>query len=217
MNVASPLDLTVAERAPALPGVLIADRLDGLAQLADPETAAVICESQVSEAFQTWLDRLGPAVLPSTRVILRPGNVPEMIEKTCAQAGLPASVHRQALVSDICALCQVMTDLLSPPFLRVRLSVVSTNSCRKFHIDAVTARLVCTYRGPGTQYGQSIDDADPQVISDVPTGAPIVLRGTLWPERPASGLRHRSPPIEGSGQTRLVLVVDPIFDPEDEE
>nr|WP_245926135.1 DUF1826 domain-containing protein [Ascidiaceihabitans donghaensis] len=30
------------------------------------------------------------------------------------------------------------------------------------------------------------------------------------------GCLHRSPPIEGSGETRLVLVLDPIFDLEDE-
>ncbi|MEM6422079.1 MAG: DUF1826 domain-containing protein, partial [Pseudomonadota bacterium] len=45
-----------------------------------------------------------------------------------------------------------------------------------------------------------------------PTGMPILLRGKLWPESPASGIVHRSPPIEGTGATRLVLVLDPIFD-----
>jgi len=51
---------------------------------------------------------------------------------------------------------------------------------------------------------------------DRPTGAPILLRGTLWPEHPRSGLLHRSPPIEGTGETRLVLVLDPVDDPEEE-
>ncbi|ESQ13779.1 MAG: hypothetical protein N838_33160, partial [Thiohalocapsa sp. PB-PSB1] len=50
----------------------------------------------------------------------------------------------------------------------------------------------------------------------VPTGAPILLRGTLWPEQPKSGLLHRSPPIEGSGETRLLLVLDPMDGPEDD-
>ena len=45
--------------------------------------------------------------------------------------------------------------------------------------------------------------------------APILLRGTLWQERPRTGLLHRSPPIEGTGETRLVLVLDPIDDPEE--
>ncbi|HMB12384.1 MAG TPA: DUF1826 domain-containing protein, partial [Roseovarius sp.] len=32
---------------------------------------------------------------------------------------------------------------------------------------------------------------------------------------PPSGLLHRSPPIEGSGETRLLLVLDPVDDPEE--
>jgi hypothetical protein len=93
---------------------------------------------------------------------------------------------------------------------------VTTNACRRFHIDAVTARLVCTYRGTGTQYGIGADGAEPRRVFTVPTGAPILLRGTLWPERPHSGLLHCSPPIEGTGETRLVLVLDPVDDPEEE-
>ncbi len=102
------------------------------------------------------------------------------------------------------------------PCLRLRLDVVTTNACRKFHIDAITARLVCTYRGTGTQYGISTDGAEPRRVFTVPTGAPILLRGTLWRDRTASGLLHRSPPIEGTGETRLVLVLDPVTDPEEE-
>ncbi|MEM9762584.1 MAG: DUF1826 domain-containing protein, partial [Pseudomonadota bacterium] len=45
---------------------------------------------------------------------------------------------------------------------------------------------------------------------------PIILRGTQWPETPRSGLLHRSPPIEGTGEARLILVIDPIFDPDEE-
>lgn len=47
----------------------------------------------------------------------------------------------------------------------------------------------------------------------VPTGSPIILRGTRWPETPVSRLLHRSPPIVGTGETRLVLVLDPVEGP----
>ena len=33
---------------------------------------------------------------------------------------------------------------------------------------------------------------------------------------PITGLLHRSPPIEGTGETRLVLVLDPIDDLDEE-
>jgi hypothetical protein len=53
-------------------------------------------------------------------------------------------------------------------------------------------------------------------VLSVPTGAPIVLRGTLWPAEKPAGLLHRSPPITGTGTTRLVLVLDAVDDPEEE-
>ncbi|MEW7008160.1 DUF1826 domain-containing protein [Lentilitoribacter sp. EG35] len=36
------------------------------------------------------------------------------------------------------------------------------------------------------------------------------------PETPTSGLLHRSPPIDGTGETRLLLVLDPVSDPEND-
>jgi len=120
------------------------------------------------------------------------------------------------LVDDIAALAVMFAGRVDAPYLRLRLDVLPTNACRKFHIGAVMARLSCTYRGTGTQYGISTDGDDPSRIFTVPTGSPILLRGTLWPETPKSGLLHRSPPIEGTGETRLVLVLDPVFDLDDE-
>jgi len=48
-------------------------------------------------------------------------------------------------------------------------------------------------------------------------GAPVLLRGSLWPPKTETGLLHRSLPIEETGETRLVLVLDPIFDLEELE
>jgi hypothetical protein len=96
------------------------------------------------------------------------------------------------------------------------------NPLNRSHIAAGTDRSIrfsyrCSgpYRGTGTQYGISTDGAEPRRIFTVPTGAPILLRGTRWPEHPRSGLLHRSPPIEGTGETRAVLVLDPVDDPEE--
>ena len=128
---------------------------------------------------------------------------------------LRQAAGRPQLVDDIAALAEVFADLMDAPYLRLRLAAITSNACRKFHIDEITGRLVCTYRGIGTQYGISTNGLDPSRVFTVPTGAPILLRGTLWPELPASGLLHRSPPIEGTGETRLVLVLDALTDLED--
>ena len=112
-------------------------------------------------------------------------------------------------------LTDLFADLMQARYLRLRLQAVKNDACRKFHIDAVTARLICTYRGVGTQYGISRDGNDPAQVFTAPTGSPVVLRGTLWPPERHTGLLHRSPPIEGTNETRLVLVLDPVFDLED--
>lgn len=119
------------------------------------------------------------------------------------------------LIDDVAVMADIFADLMDVQYLLLRLDVITTNSCPKFHIDAVTARLICTYRGTGTQYGFSPDGGDPGRIFTAPTGAPILLRGTLNLEHPRSGLLHRSPPIEGTGETRLMLVLDPVIDPDE--
>lgn len=196
-------------------GVGIAETPEGLSAIRRPGCAAAIWRRQSLPAFQSWVDGLDPARLPSARVILRPEAVRASVLQICEASGTPDRAERAMLSDDVAALADIFADVMRAKWLRLRFDVVTTNACRKFHIDAVTARLICTYRGTGTQYGISTDGAEPLRVFTVPTGAPILLRGTRWPESPKSGLLHRSPPIEGTGETRLVLVLDPAMDPQD--
>ena len=204
----------VVEEVPIAVGV--ADTPEGLSSLHSPDCAAAIWRRRPMPGFQSWIDALETERLPKAREILRPETVRETVDAICDASGTPDCRERERLIDDTAALADIFLGLTSAPYLRLRFDVVTTNACRKFHIDAVTARLICTYRGTGTQYGISVDGAEPRRVFTVPTGAPILLRGTLWPERPKSGLRHRSPPIEGTGETRLLLVLDPISDIDDE-
>lgn len=197
-------------------GVAIADDPDGLKTFLQPGCAAAVWRRQTPPDVQTWLDSLDPDLLPSGRVILPTDTVSETVGHLLDIYNTPTGPEREWLHEDIVALAHLFSNLTSAKFLRLRLDVVTTNACRKFHIDAITSRLVCTYPGTGTQYGISTDGLDPKRVFTVQTGAPILLRGTLWPSQPPSGLLHRSPPIEGTGETRLVFVLDPITDPEDE-
>lgn len=195
-------------------GVGIATTPNGLSAIQSPGCAAAIWKRAPLERFQSWIDGVAPEHLPRARVVLRPHAVHNALTELFASSGLPDCEERAMLVDDISALADMFSDTMRAPYLRLRLGVITTNACRRFHIDAVTARLVCTYRGTGTQYGVSTDGEEPRQVFTVPTGSPILLRGTLWPETPTSGLLHRSPPIEGTGETRLVLVLDPVLDTE---
>ncbi|SEM49535.1 Protein of unknown function [Roseovarius tolerans] len=196
-------------------GVGVADCADDLDVIARPGVAAALWQRRVDPDWQAWINGLAPETLPQLRVILRPGRVRDAVSDACDVAGLDASAARDWLIEDIGGLADRFAGLMRARFLRLRLDVIETDACRRFHIDAVTARLICTYRGTGTQYGISVDGEEPRRVFTTPTGAPLVLRGTLWPGDPPSGLLHRSPPIERSGETRLLLVLDPVDDPEE--
>jgi hypothetical protein len=198
-------------------GVGVSETPEGLSAIRHPGCAAAIWRRQSLAGFRSWIDGLDPAQLPSARVVARAGDARDVAQQICEASGTPEGPERARLIDDIGALADIFAGLMGAGWLRLRLDVVTTNACRKFHIDAVTARLVCTYRGAGTQYGISTDGAEPRRVFTVPTGAPVVLRGTRWPGGLRSGLLHRSPPIEGTGETRLVLVLDPVRGPQEAE
>lgn len=196
--------------------VAVVDGPDALSEIYRPGCAAVVWRRQPLQRFQDWIDQLDPTQLPETRIVLQPSAVREAVRHSCEIAGTPDDPERALLIDDIAALAHRFAEVASAPYLRMRLDVVTNNACKKFHIDAVTSRLICTYRGTGTQYGYRTKGAEPTDVFTTPTGAPIVLRGTLWPEAQSAGLLHRSPPIAGTGETRLLLVLDPLEDMIDE-
>ncbi|MEM9277505.1 MAG: DUF1826 domain-containing protein [Pseudomonadota bacterium] len=193
-------------------GVGVSHTPEGLSVIHRPDCAAAVWQRRPLPSFQSWIDGLEPDRLPKARLILPTNKVRDAVNQICDVCGTPDCPEREMLADDATALATIFSDIMPTSHLQLRFDVITTNACRKFHIDAVTARLVCTYRGSGTQYGISTDGAEPQRVFSVPTGSPMLLRGTLWPEEPKSGLLHRSPPIEGTGETRLLLVLDPVTD-----
>ena len=197
-------------------GVVIAKEPQDLINIRDPHCAAVLWKRKFQTDFQNWIDELETEKLPHGRLVLPTQTIDEAVGQLCDIAGMEDNPNRELLINDIASLSQLFAAVMEVQYLRLRLEKVNDNACRKFHRDAVSARLVCTYRGLGTEYGTSIEGEEPTTIFQVSTGAPIILRGSAWAEHPNSNLVHRSPPIEGTGKTRLVLVLDPISDPESE-
>ena len=177
---------------------------------------AVIWSRQILPDFQSWIDQIDPTLLPNSRKVVHKSVIQETLEDVFNNARIPQSDQLDWLLKDITQLGKVFSNLMQVDFLRLRLDVVSTNSCRKFHVDSVTGRLICTYRGEGTQCGISRDENEPVDIFSVPTGSPVLLSGLLSSKENGLELLHRSPPIEGTGVKRFVLVFDPIIDPENE-
>lgn len=95
--------------------------------------------------------------------------------------------------------------------VRIRLEVVETDACRKFHTDYVKVRTITTYRGQGTQWveadsAETVGAPGGPDIHQLEPGEVAMFKGRLWQEMPT--ILHRSPPIGASGEQRLVLVID---------
>jgi hypothetical protein len=150
--------------------------------------------------------------LSSFRFSASLGEIPDRLELELDSAGFNKGIRRNLLAIDIATLANRFGAVMNLTEAEIRLEHVTTNACKKFHGDYVTARLICTYAGPGTQWldGEDAEDCgcgEPHNIQQMKAGDVALLKGRLWSENhPAI---HRSPPIEGSGEERLMLVINP--------
>lgn len=179
-----------------------------LEELHAPGCAAAIWQRRPDPLLRAWLDRLPAGRLPALRQTLPVDAVAAAVDLACAGAGMEAGPGRARFCADVANLAAGFARLMGVRHLRLRLDPVRGNACSRFHIDYVPARLLCTYRGRGTEYGLAGPGDAPAEVHRMAAGWVGVFRGKLWPDALPCGLVHRSPPIAGSGETRLLLVID---------
>ena len=197
--------------------VAFVDDKEGLARLFDVNTGGVIWRRRMHEGLQSWLEALPVDQLPTGRIVLPISKIRSALTELMNISEMPNSAERQLLLDDICMLAHEFNELCKSHYLRLRFDVITTNKCPKFHNDHVAARLLCTYRGVGTEYSFLDDQKKPTDIFPTPKYAAIVLRGTKWPTDCFNNLVHRSPEIYGENETRLLLVIDSVDDDDNEE
>jgi len=110
-----------------------------------------------------------------------------------------------ALAADVVDLVRRFADLTGRPAVRLRLEAVDGDACHRFHADYTDLRLVTTYAGPGTEIRET--PAPDAPVRRLEAGDIALFKGKLCPGNPPL-LLHRSPPIEGTGMRRVVLVLD---------
>lgn len=118
-------------------------------------------------------------------------------------AGLPPLPD--SLSWAITDLAQRFAALMQCETVRVRVEGITGNACRKVHADYTDLRLICTLSGPGTDYTLGDDPDGP--LERIPTGMVALFKGREFGAGHQACL-HRSPPIEGTDERRLVLVID---------
>lgn len=194
-----------------------ARNIDVLERIHEPTMDLVVWERQLPNDLRKWLTSLDAGQLPCGRVLVRRPGIREALGAVLKASNTPDGATADALLHDIVDLAERFADIADCDEVDIRLDVVRDDSCWKFHRDRVALRLVTTYLGPGSQYvaeeyaeeaaSQQKDYSGP--IENIPEQAVALFKGAL--DAFGTGVMHRSPPIAGSGETRLLLCLNPPF------
>jgi hypothetical protein len=132
------------------------------------------------------------------------------------------------MLMDVASLIARFCWLTGGQQVRLSLGVVRDDQCRKFHVDRLRFRMLCTYLGPGTEWApEDIVDREalahpedcpcdanslivrrPDRIVRAAAGDVLLQKGSLHPER--RGSVHRSPPIEEKDTRRVLLTLSTV-------
>jgi hypothetical protein len=142
-----------------------------------------------------------------------------------AAHGLPAQTCPRWL-SDLADLTRRFAVLASKTLdataITLRLEVLADVACPRFHVDQTRLRLLCTYRGPGTEWlppgavdrralgngAPNAQIADPAAVRSLAPFWVGILKGERYPGNAGRGQVHRSPPVADGVPPRLLFCLD---------
>lgn len=188
--------------------VLVGAQAEILGDISEPGVAAAIWRRRLDTSFESWIRGLRTEILPDLRVTVPVSSAEAAVQTAFDIAKIPFVPERQTLASDVGALALIFGKVMNTGHVRIRLDVLDKVMCPKFHLDNVPARLLCTYRGTGTEYVPDVHLTDNKRIRTMRTGAAGLFRGATWASEEQTGLLHRSPAVESGAGPRLLLVID---------
>lgn len=140
---------------------------------------------------------------------------------------------KAALVNDAAELVDMFCCLFDLPAAGLRLTLINTAMCPKFHTDKVPCRLVTSYLGPGSEWlynhqversrmghrskGKGDRDAgvyhDETAVQQLAQHDVVLLKGENWLGNEGNGAVHRSPTpgpsaAPAADNSRLLLTLD---------
>jgi hypothetical protein len=189
-----------------------------LGRISGPSVALAVWTRRAPPGLAQWLDGLPAELLPEGQFIGPAACVPARLATLCDLVGLDSGPPRRTLIADISRLARDFAAIIGSRDVDLRLEAVDHDSCWRFHRDHVGYRLNATYRGPGTQWPPPCEAARAVraqrryrgPLNEMPRFAVGLFKGVRLAGEAA--VLHRSPPVAGSGQTRLFLCLNEVHD-----
>lgn len=207
--------------APAPPQHLLGEDPRVLHRINEPGVNLSLWQRRPLEVVAREVAHLRATDLPDVRCRTSAATFDEDIAALLTRQGLDPQAFG-AWLADLRRLTELFSVLCTGRDLTARLETIEVDGCPRFHVDRTHLRLLCTYRGPGTEWltNDQVDrDAQGSGAPNeriVRFGEPSrfepywagILKGDAYPGNAGRGLVHRSPPIGGSGRTRLLFCLD---------
>jgi hypothetical protein len=199
----------------------ISDAALDLTRIFDPQIQLAQWRRPVEPVIADWLEMHADDLGSGFRQTLAPGQTPDL-------GRLPAGSGRDALAVDLALLAEMLGELLDAPTIGLRLEVVRQAMCPRLHVDRVGIRMLCTYRGPGTEWveaasvdrrflgaasGGKPDESSGLLqaghrIKAIPPYTVALLKGSLWQGNDGRGIVHRSPAVHETQAPRVLVALD---------
>jgi hypothetical protein len=180
----------------------------------DPNINLVIWNRRLPEMLGCWLNELPADFWPNDHLLVSCGELGTAIEALLHSSGAPAGVECSALAKDITAVGRLFADAMDTDAVEVRLEAIGHDACWKFHRDCVAARLVTTYRGPGTEWVHPQEEENALAsqrayagpVNRLPEHAVALYKGSRAEYQ--KGVVHRSPAVADTGIVRFFLCIN---------
>lgn len=207
-------------QTPASPHV-VGNQPDLLRRILEPGVNLSLWQRPAPGQIAGELETLDASDLPDLRCTTSPDSFADDVCALLRERSLDPSrfAHWRRDLARLAALYFAVSPGRS---VTLRLETTGDDGCRRFHVDRTRLRLLCTYRGPGTEWLSDAQVDRAAQASGAPNdgmvrfGAPSrfepfwvgILKGDAYPGNAGHGLVHRSPAIAGTGQTRVLFCLD---------
>ncbi len=214
----------IVEASPTQRSTIRRNSILGLTEIFEPHCQIAIAKRRPVAAIDGYLSTVANRLGEGFRVSLKAGeNLPRHL--------LPTSPGREEFAADLAFLVGIYSDLLGCPAIGVRLEVLNRAMCPRFHVDHTGIRLLCTYRGPDTEWldetaadrnklgpvSAGIGDEDSGILLNtagihrIEPYAIALLKGSRWQGNHGKGIIHRSPAVPENEMPRVMLALDALW------